>query len=341
MKPKYGVCMVVRDRWPLTHQTLQSMMFSDQRKDSYDLFVISNGSSKETNEDLKDFFRKGLLPLKNLFIIPKEVPISTAYNLGFMMAKEYPILVKMDNDLIVSRMATPRVKITNHQPADAVGGTNPGAPVSAGIIRGLGHAQSVRRRHQTEKNSVHEDVPNAWLDNMAEAIKRMEVGIAALVPVSPGESFMTMHNAVIRARYHGCPYLFGACMSITQDTFQKLGYFDERLSRKVDIDYTMRAAKALIRIGYHPDFGVGHIGAQLSTETPDERQKRVSMANSIIDQSQANGPLATMWRMIDERLHRASQRNTFLNVTGIDKLLNFVPANADRETLDMDTAAIQ
>jgi hypothetical protein len=109
-------------------------------------------------------------------------------------------------------------------------------------------------------------------------------------------------------------------MGVTKAGFDKIGYFDERLERKIDTDYSIRAIRQGLNIGYHHGVGVTHIGVGKTTEDGEQFQKRSTHANEIMGTDQATGFVHSMWEIIADRLDRASKRNVVLNITGADKL---------------------
>lgn len=74
----------------------------------------------------------------------------------------------------------------------------------------------------------------------------------------------------------GHAYLFAACMMISKPCFKKLGYFDERLWRRIDIDYCHRARLANLAFGYADDYWVVHLGER--TENKKLAKQRLTDA---------------------------------------------------------------
>ncbi len=261
---KFAVGMIIKDRWDLTENALNSIYYSDQISSSFDIFLIDNGSSPENTTNLRDFIKAGLLDIKNVFLI-KEMSVPKAWNLFLAITKNYQYRVKFDNDLVLARtIAATAVKDSEkrtsqpkRQPTPIIGGTNPGAIPSGPPIRGLG---------QTKKQNIFLPAHTQFLHYMEDFGKDNNADIVALAPVSPGQTFMSQILEIVRRKFDGLPYLFGACMMISKQCFDKLGYFDERLERRIDVEYTQRAVRNGINIGYHNYYFVSHIGAFQSTE---------------------------------------------------------------------------
>jgi len=145
---KYALGLCVLNRWGLTQKTLQSIYHSDQSIDTFDLFIIDNGSDDATSANLKEWVLGGLIPVKNLITLKKPMPLGPAWNLFLDMTKDYEYRTKLDNDLIfantpVSDSGTdvPDNKYTKglkkrvgDSPDDF--GINPGAPKIASIQMG-------------------------------------------------------------------------------------------------------------------------------------------------------------------------------------------------------------
>lgn len=275
---RFAVGVVIKDRWDLTESTLQSVFYSDQPKDSFDLFLIDNGSCSNTKSALRKFVYSGLLPVKNLICIP-EVSIPKAWNLFLVLSSQYDYRIKLDNDVVFNNTIVPAGKRPKPRARQSLPGeVDPmrGAPRSASIIKGMGQS---RRRKIADDNTLRRD--SCFLEHMLEFHEEYNVDLVALTPVSPKESFGNMYQTVTAARFDDRPFLFGACMFITKRAFDTLGYFDERLPRRIDIEYTQRAIRNKLNIGYHPYYGVTHIGAANSTESRQEIDKKYLLAEQV------------------------------------------------------------
>ncbi len=312
---RHAVGMVVRDRWEHTYNSLNSIYYCDQDKTSFDLFLIDNGSEEGNVRRLKDYIKTGLLPIKNAFFI-KDTKLSVAWNLFLSLTKKYDYRTKYDNDLVLqdtivtpihAKSASGHI-ITSSSPdaADPLAG----APRSAGVIRGIGQTHSARDR-RTNKVKKH----SAFLNHMVEFGNKNNVDIVALVPVNPTQTFGSMHSEVIKARSGGKPYLFGACMMITRKAFENLGYFDERLPRRLDIEYTQRALRNKFNIGYHPGYGVTHIGAGKSTEDPKTLSARYTEASRITKEEKVIDKYATSeWEKFSDKINYSANNNKILTM---------------------------
>lgn len=278
MLKEFCVGIVVRNRIELTESTLMSMYYSDQPKSSYDVIIINNGSDEKTSKSLNNYVKSGFLPVKNLIHIP-EISVSKAWNLFLSMSKDYNYRIKYDNDLILQNTINPtnrefskvgRTETSSPADADPLAG----APRSVGIIKGHIH------RPKKQKDAAIK-VHSCFLDHMKEFATQNNVSLTSLVPISPNETFTRMYHAVLTARRNKMPYLFGACMMVDKKSFDLLGYFDERLPRRIDIEYSQRAIRNKLNIGYHPFYGVVHIGTGNSTESKAEIQEKYNQANEI------------------------------------------------------------
>jgi GT2 family glycosyltransferase len=311
--PLCAIGIVVKDRWNLTHQTLMSLYFSAQKKSSYDVYIIDNGSSKDTISQLKAFVKSGLLPVKNLIVLPEEIEMSKAWNLFLCMAEDYPYRLKLDNDIVFQNSipAVPAKPNPLYSPmADSALG---GAPISGAIIKGAGAALYLAMRRKM-KQEYREVMTSKFLDHMIGFSKDFEVGLLSLVPVSPAQTFSAMAQEIVGRTIGGRPYLFGACMMITKPAFEQLGYFDERLARRIDIEYSQRAIRNGINIGYHPSYCCTHIGADQSTEPSEVREARYAAAIAI---SQKELPIKchadSIWVAAQKKIIAASKKDTILS----------------------------
>ena len=303
---KHCVGIVIKDRWDLTYQTLMSLYYCSQS--SFDLILIDNGSSSENLDNLKEWMESGLIPVKNLFCLP-ETPLATAWNLFLAMSKDYRYRTKMDNDLRFFNTPVAHVKPLELQPVSPakkmatpmMTGTNPGATPVASFVKGAG-------RQHTKKSSQR--THSAFLDHMELYHKRVTADLIALVPVSPKENFAATYKKLHTVTYKDMPYLFGACMLITKKCFDKLGYFDERLPRKIDIEYSQRALRNGINISYHDFYWVSHIGARQSTDDQAARDEKYRQALFIQDSEPPVECYAdSEWELILPKIQKLAQEN--------------------------------
>lgn len=316
MQKRYAIGIVIRDRWDLTQNTFNGLFYSDQDKSTYDLYLIDNGSSEETNLKIKQYVKSGLLPVKNLIVTP-ELSISKAWNLFLCLAKDYEYRVKFDNDIVLHNTIVPRsekaftiqknVSMPNHVDPSA------GSPKSHSVINGIGLSNKSKAKRDMIKHNMNH---SSFLEHMYDFSFENNVDLVALVPVSPNENFGKMHDAVIRVKRGGIPYLFGSCMMITKKAFDTLGYFDERLPRRIDIEYSQRAIRNNLNIGYHPFYGVAHIGAGKSTESRDQIEQKYQHANMIeINEPKIETKADSQWEKVIMSIQKQCAKNKVLCLT--------------------------
>jgi glycosyltransferase involved in cell wall biosynthesis len=252
----HAVGILVKDRWELTQQTLESIYYSAQPKLTYDVYVIDNGSNAETKAKLKGYVKSGLVPIKNLIHIP-QASISVAWNLFFMVTADYPYRTKMDNDLVLhNTLQKPPEKLPPNANTPAKADPLAGAPRSIGVIRGIG-------QHRKKKTFTDADIKHhtAFLQHLEEFGTENKVGMVALVSVHPSSNFIDTFQILVRKVHKKRAYLQSACIQFSKEAFDALGYLDERFLRSCFREYSQRAMRAKVNIGYHPYYGVIHAGA--------------------------------------------------------------------------------
>lgn len=287
---QHAIGIVVKDRFDYTEKTLDSLYYADQDKNAYDLFLIDNGSSPATQEKLRRYAQSGLVPVKNLIITP-EVSVPQAWNLFLALTAQYSYRTKMDNDIVLGgTLLIPEKKtdiagriIDSPSPADV--DPKAGAPLSGVVIKGVG--QAARAKTMARPPKIH----SCFLLHMSEFSEQYNVDVVSLVPVAKGQNFATMHELLVRKPD---PCLVGHCMMITRKAFETLGYFDERLPRQVDIDYTKRAIKSKLNIGYHPFYGIIHLGHDKPTEGTSLYNQRIAAASQILA-TPVSAPVPSAW----------------------------------------------
>lgn len=313
---KFAVGCVIKDRWDLTQSTFNGLFYSDQDKSTYDLYLIDNGSSEETSLKIKQYVKSALLPIKNLIVTP-EVSVSKAWNLFLALTKDYEYRVKFDNDIVLHNTIVPRSEkaFTVKQNAMLPNEVDPlaGSPRSFSVIKGIGSAHKAKAKRDMIKQNMNH---SSFLEHMYDFSFENNADLVALVPVSPNETFGKMYDAVLKVRRGGVPYLFGSCMMITKKAFETLGYFDERLPRRIDIEYSQRAIRNNLNIGYHPFYGVAHIGAGKSTESRDKIEQKYQQANMIeINEPRIETKADSQWEKVIAPIQKQCAKNKVLCLT--------------------------
>lgn len=314
MNRKHALGIVVKDRWDLTQKTLQSLYHSDQIKDSYDLFIIDNGSTEEVSLDLKAWTQSSIVPVKNL-IKTNGMGIGPAWNLFLALTTDYPYRTKLDNDLIFANTPVADKPFerserglsyrTGEGPGDV--GINPGAIPTASTVMGAGH-----RTRKTANNQNH----TCFLQHLEDNIRESSLGICALPPVSPGQTLVNTMPRLASVQWRGHPVLYGGCMMITKQTFETLGYFDDILPRHIDWEYAQRAMAHGINIGYTPQYCVIHLGeASPTVSVPQFEQNEITskMIGSKLELKREF--VHTKWEKVRPKILKALSKSMVVNLT--------------------------
>lgn len=308
---KHCVGIVIHDRWDLTQKTLQSLYHSDQLKDSYDLYLIDNGSSPVVSKSISDWCVSSIVPVKNLFRT-QNIGLGPAWNLFLMVTRDYHYRTKLDNDLIFANtpVAAQPFERPESQPGRAPSptdaGTNPGAIPVASFVMGAGNR--VERRNLEEHT--------CFLQHLEDAIAETNLGVCALPPVPMGRTLQDSMPNLANQRWRNHPVLFGGCMTITKPTFDRLGYFDERLPRHIDWEYAQRAMGMGINVGYTPHYCVIHLGEDAPTMNPSELQQAELASQMLGSQIDVKRDFVhSKWEKVGKRIITASQKTTTVNLT--------------------------
>lgn len=311
MARNHCVGIVVKDRWDLTQKTLQSLYHTDQLKDSYDLYIIDNGSDPIVSNDLKEWTLSSIVPVKNL-IKTKHLPLAAAWNLFLSITTEYPFRTKLDNDLIFANTPVAAKPFERSErglphsasPGDA--GTNPGAPQVAAFIVGAGTKVSQR---------IHKG-HTCFLQHIEDTVTNSSLGICAIPAISVGRTLTDEMPILANKRWRDTPVLVGGCMAITKKTFDRLGYFDERLPCHIDWEYSQRAMGAGINVGYTPDYCVIHLGENNPTCSPSVIQEQDMTAKMIGSQIGFKREFVhSKWEQVIPRIIKAAAKSSVVNLT--------------------------
>lgn len=307
---RYAVGVIVKDRWELTRQTLTSLVNSDQTRDSYDLFIIDNGSDTANLRNLKDFVKASMLPLKGMVCLP-PMDLGKACNLFMALTRNYDFRVKMDNDIVLHgtniKPAVQKVDPNAPKPSDY--GTNPGAIPSGPPIRGLGQAQSAMTRRANQKKSH-----TKFLQHMTDFSSEYQVDISALLPVDLKKTFLGTYNDLVTRTWNGGSFLSGACMMISKACFDKIGYFHDMLPCHIDVEYSQRAIRNDIKVGYHQSYGVVHAGSKSPTWGEVQKYTNEQKSLNIIQNHPIETKSQTQWETAIHDIEQACLRDRILHL---------------------------
>lgn len=285
---KIALGMVVKDRWELSFAALESLSNSNQ-SNLFDMYIIDNGSEPSVSKRLRDLVTTSTsLPIKNLLVAP-ELELPLAWNLFLSVTTEYPFRVKYDNDLM---LPSSMPKISPPKSTPQVGGVNPGA-VPSKVRIGM---------HHTPKKQKPEKKP-PFLEDMANFSANHAVDVLSLVCVVPGMNFQRTFEDIARRSNN---FVLGGCMMITKKCIETIGYFDERLSRRIDIDYSRRAMASGLNIGYHDQHYLVHNGHASPAKNPAVH------TDEKIEQS--SGYVNSVWEDAIKRVCLAMSNNTIINL---------------------------
>ena len=316
---RYCIGIVTKGRPDLTEKTLLSLYFSDQPKSDYDIIIIDNKSSDDDVRELKNFVNSKMLPIKNAYFLGEEVPISVAWNLFLFCAQDYEYRTKIDNDMVMLKtIAFSSAKKTSiNTPSPAEADPLAGAPRSASIVGGVNSPSSPIRSHNASymnKTKKINDISSRFLNHLTGFMTELNVDVAAFVPVAPRQTFISIYESCIKRRIQNKPYLSGGVMQISKKAFDTIGYFDERLSRRIDIEYSQRAIQNGLNIGYHPLYWAVHMGNNNNTDTKDVYDRNFAIATQITERDPIKKYSSSKWDKLYKKLTKASLKNLIINV---------------------------
>lgn len=256
---KHAVGIVANNRWNMTYNTLNSICCSHEDKSKYDLYIIDNGSSEEDYENLKTCLSSNFIPYKKLIRFSRTISISESWNLFLALAKDYDYRTKIDNDILIEGTSvanwTPPKK-TYSIPPPPFKMTNPGGPPEVGPIVSSGIMNAVSKV-KTSSRFLH-DMENFMIQNNTHSV--------SMVPVPYGHQFLDAYMNVVNTKFMENPCAPGNCMMISKEAFDKVGYFDERLPRSIDYEYTQRMMRKGLNVGIHDSHYVYHMGMRTPTD---------------------------------------------------------------------------
>jgi hypothetical protein len=312
MLKKHAIGIVSAGRVDLALKTLQSLYHTDQFKDSYDLYIIDNGSDPSESAELAEWVQASIVPVKNL-IRTESLPIAPAWNLFLSLTQEYAYRTKLDNDLIFANTpvaAKPFEKTRGLPRPDSPDdlGPNPGAPRVAGFTVGAGH--SIKQKVDTHHTR--------FLEHVEDSISQKNLGICAIPSVSVAHTLLQTMPILANKRWRGKAVLCGGCMTITKKTFDILGYFDETLLAHIDWEYSQRAmfGGSAINCGYTDNYCVIHLGESSPTLPPDVFYKNEMDATMLASKMDfKRGFIPSKWQNVVSKIIKVANKSIVVNLT--------------------------
>lgn len=306
--------VLAQDKWDFTQQTLNSIMESEQSPATYDLFLIDNGSSQSNKLLMKQWVEEH--GCKNMFSIQSKTSIPIAWNLFLAATANYEYRTLVDNDIVLkgtlwAKGVTENSQAAHVQPTiiDSVGvdaGTNPGCPQNASIVKSVG---KFRRQKKTVTGSVK---TSDFLNKAQAFMSKYDTDILAFAAVLPNGSFDVMMETFVNDRHRGLPFLTGGCWTISKPAFDELGYFDERLSRMIPMDYSQRCVRSGMQIGYHDSYWVMHQYSPVNSAI-SKKEQRLSL--NILDSDPPNKlHVDTRWTQIIDSINSCARDTQVINL---------------------------
>lgn len=114
-------------------------------------------------------------------------------------------------------------------------------------------------------------VPAGWLTTLVQGSKKPHVGIVAGIPSNERDRLRAKPSADGLIDF---PSVSGACMGITRQCFNAVGFFDEALVNAEDRDYCHRALLAGFRVSSAPRLVVPHLSGPTRREVDKENMER-------------------------------------------------------------------
>lgn len=115
-------------------------------------------------------------------------------------------------------------------------------------------------------------VPAGWLTTLVEESRKPRVGIVAGIPSNERDRLNATPSLDGLIDF---PCVSGACLGITRQCFNAVGFFDERLVNNAeDTDYCYRAAKRGFRVTSTPRLVVPHLAGATRRELDKGQMER-------------------------------------------------------------------
>jgi GT2 family glycosyltransferase len=184
-----------------------------------------------------------------------------------------------------------------------IGGVNPGAIPSVSFVKGAN--APVR---QGSRPIMH----TQFLDTMVDFSGKHNVDILSLIPVDPGVPFHLCRNGYGNKKYNNLPYIVGGCQMMTAKSVRELGLFRENLPRMEDVEYSQRAIKSGMNIGYHDSYWCYHAGANSPTDPEKVKEGKIQYAMHVFDNEAEKE--WSRWNGVIKKINKVCYKNTIVNL---------------------------
>lgn len=206
----------------------------------YDLFIIGYDLSDNSKKIIKNYYRKKLLPIKNVIFFDKA-NLADVYNVILDSTSDYEYLLKTSENVSFLNYDIASYKKPSKTPDQY--GANPGAVKVASFTMGSRQASPVRK-----KTNI------GVLEYIDKYQKEHNIGICSIASNDYGLPFGSIVPALQLRKYMGMPFVSNGIISAKHYVFEKNGYYNDKIdSSCLDIEYSQRAVKNGINIGYFPN----------------------------------------------------------------------------------------
>lgn len=239
MLKKFAFGLIFNDSFEIV-KSLDSFVGSLDSK-LYDLFIIGNNLSDKKKNIVKTYFNKNLLPIKNIIFCDKS-SLSDIYNILLDVSLDYQYLLKTTENISFLNYEVATLKKPEKTPDQY--GTNPGCVTSVSFVKGVSHAPKVAKK--TNVGNIL-----AYIDKYQ---KQNNLGICSIASNNYSLPTASIVPALETRKYAGMPFVSNGIICIDRYVAEKNGYYNDKINDNcLDVEYSQRALKNGINIGYFPD----------------------------------------------------------------------------------------
>ena len=141
----YAVGILDQGNWELTKTTLDSVLASQQVKQSYDLYVLTISD----DEYVKTAIRLACSDVDCKILFLDKTKPSVAWNLFLSLTQDYEYRAIINSGIVIED-ASPREQFT---PLGMTSGANPGAPRNASIPTGSHRSVTLKRKAEAKNTT--------------------------------------------------------------------------------------------------------------------------------------------------------------------------------------------
>lgn len=295
--------LMISHRSLFIHKTLESLQESDLASQGCDLFLILHGTPGLLKTEILDHWIDAL-PVKNVLVLP-PMKLSVVWNIFLALTKYYNFRTLIDDDLVWPHSGVSEQKSTKTHLHDSIvypfHQQTSFQSIPSSVVMGASEVVPARAMVTHAR----------FLETATNVLKSKGWELCSLLPVPVWSTFQEQRR--ILREHHGVRVIPGGCVTFTRAAFDQLGFFDERLPRKLWFDYSLRAARQGLKWGVQDQSFVYHLGEGQPADG-QEMMRNAQVGLYVLDNRPEEARYRTKWSSIFKFVRREANRSLIVEI---------------------------